>query len=124
MRRHWHTVWHTVGRNEDMSLLWRNRQAESARLPDDRQGKTRNQMIKFSGTTEDGRRVLGIGLSAGNWRKLMEGKPIVLFAQEVGEAAFEEVFIMAGETEQAMYDSLKDLGVLQGVPIHRFKETQ
>jgi hypothetical protein len=81
-------------------------------------------MIKFNATTEDGRRVLGIGLSAGNWKKLMEGQPIVVFAQEVNEQAFEELFIMAGETEQEMYDQLREMGVLKGVPIHKFKEKQ
>ena len=81
-------------------------------------------MIKFNGTTKDGRRVLGIGLSSGNWKKMLKGEPIVVFAQEVNEQAFEELFIMAGETEQAMYDQLKEMGALKGVPIHKFREKQ
>lgn len=76
-------------------------------------------MIKFTAEVQGNpkRRILGIGLSRENCERLLAGEPIQVDAMAVGMPAFEGLFIMAGETEQAMYDELKKHGVLQGVPI-------
>jgi hypothetical protein len=57
-------------------------------------------MIKFTATSGT-QRILGLGLSRENINKLLDGKPILVWASEVNETAFEQVFLMTGETEQS-----------------------
>jgi hypothetical protein len=80
-------------------------------------------VIKFIGENNETKEpVLGIGLSAGNWAKLMEGKPILFKPSEVGLPWAGEVFIFAGETEQAMAHQLSRMGAIRGVPVRHFDE--
>jgi hypothetical protein len=55
-------------------------------------------MVKFTATGQDGRRLLGIGLSAENVRRLRAGKPIHFSALGMGLGDF-DVVITYGETE-------------------------
>lgn len=66
-------------------------------------------MIRFSADA-NGRFIIGIGLSRENCKRLLEGKPIAIDMAEMGGKG--ELLIMAGETEQAMYDELRKAGVL------------
>lgn len=79
-------------------------------------------MIKFTAGKEDGATLIGLGLSEGNLAKLKEGKPIVVWIQEMIPDCKMEVLIFYGATEQAMYEELKPM--LKNVPIHEFKEKQ
>jgi hypothetical protein len=81
-------------------------------------------VIKFSGSNEKGEPICGLGLSQGNWDRLMAGLPIVLRPDEIGLPWKGEIFIMGGPTEQAMQDELSNLGVLDGVPVHTFYDVQ
>jgi len=64
-------------------------------------------MIKFTGDSVDGKRkVLGIGLSDGNLRLLREGKPIMMWAEEMGIS--HDVVIFWGETDEALAKSVSD----------------
>lgn len=73
-------------------------------------------MIKFTGVRE-GKEFVGIGLSRANCSKLLEGKPILVDLRKIGAHNTEELFIMAGESEQEMQDELARMGLLHGVPI-------
>ena len=65
-------------------------------------------MVKFVGTDPDtGRRTIGIGLSAGNMNKLLEGRPILFSLSELNLPWEADVFIFGGETEQDMQAALE-----------------
>jgi hypothetical protein len=77
-------------------------------------------VIKFQATNpENGRRILGIGMSHGNVKKLMEGKPIHFNAEDMGlpSIAVSEVLIYVGETEESMLADLEKNGYLEGTHI-------
>lgn len=80
-------------------------------------------MIKFLGS-RNGRPLLGIGLSRGNCRKLLEGKPIfidlkVMLFQSGADMNDATVLIFGGETEQTMQDNLQKLvGTLPNPKVH------
>ena len=77
-------------------------------------------MIKFQAThTDNGRRMLGIGLSHGNVTRLMEGKPIHFNAEDMGLStiAVSELLIYVGETEESMRADLEKEGFLKGCRI-------
>lgn len=85
-------------------------------------------MIKFLGV-KDGRPMLGLGLSRGNCRKLLEGKPIfidlkVLLGTSDLRADLNDatVLIFGGETEEAMIEDLKN-GVGE-VPVPKVNDTE
>lgn len=63
-------------------------------------------MIKFKFARKDGKPCLGFGLSAENVKRLKEGQPIVVDCFEMGVDV--EIMIFYGETEQAIYDDLKE----------------
>jgi len=63
-------------------------------------------MIKFTATTKDGKRLLGLGLSHVNLDRLREGKPINIDGTSVGIEGL-DVLIFAGETEASMAKALK-----------------
>jgi len=65
-------------------------------------------MIKLRGTRGD-RQFLLLGLSAGNIRKLREGKPVQILKEELGIGF--DIGIMYGETEQAIVAELESLGI-------------
>jgi hypothetical protein len=58
-------------------------------------------MIQFSGSDNDGKRFIGIGLSAENVRRIREGDPAVVDLTPHGFAGA-EVVIFYGRTEQEM----------------------
>jgi hypothetical protein len=60
-------------------------------------------VIKFSGTDKrDGRPVLGIGLSRGEWDRLIDGHPILFNTDGMDGLPTMDVCIIAGETERDM----------------------
>lgn len=64
-------------------------------------------MIRFGGTDGDGTRVIGIGLSRENCKRLLEGRPIAYRAQSSEGDQEIEILIMAGETEDAVEAELR-----------------
>lgn len=64
-------------------------------------------MIKFTASTDSGRTLIGIGISAGNVQRLKEGKPIHLNFEELNLPWKADLMIMYGETEALMADELK-----------------
>lgn len=67
-------------------------------------------MIKASATLPDGRKLVLLGLSSRNLELLRERKPAMINLDELGGA--NEVVIMWGETEQAIYDEMKGANVI------------
>jgi hypothetical protein len=63
-------------------------------------------MIKFGASGDKGRRLIGLGLSAGNVQRLKEGKPIHLHADEMGFVG--DIVIFYGETEDDMVRQLHE----------------
>jgi hypothetical protein len=61
-------------------------------------------MIKAGTQTKDGRRMVILGLSEGNWGSLREGKPIMVDLAPFGVDAV--VTIMGGETEASITHEL------------------
>jgi len=75
-------------------------------------------MIKFTGDSEDGKRkVLGIGLSDGNLRLLREGKPIMIWGEEM-RLPF-DVLVFWGKTDEALAESVK-AGVGPNTVVHDY----
>jgi hypothetical protein len=77
-------------------------------------------MIKFQATNpENGRKILGLGLSHGNLERLKEGQPIHFNAEEMHlpEMRFNEVLIYVGETEDSMRRDLADHGYLDAATV-------
>lgn len=70
-------------------------------------------MLKFSGRSgeESERRIIGIGLSAGNLRRLQQGQPIAFRTEEIGITGY-DVMVVFGETEEAIYKELDSTGHL------------
>lgn len=58
-------------------------------------------MIQFSGTGDDGKRFVGIGLSDGNLRRLRDGEPAVVDMEAHGFPG-SKVVIFYGRTEEEM----------------------
>lgn len=63
-------------------------------------------MIKFTLTAASGKRVLGIGLSDENIKRLKEKDPILFDAAAVGIDNL-DVLIMHGETEDSIREELR-----------------
>jgi hypothetical protein len=72
-------------------------------------------LLKFSAETRGPLKkpVLGIGLSRANCEKLLNGRPILFSTKGMDELPELEIFIMAGETEEAMALDLMNLGALR-----------
>lgn len=65
-------------------------------------------MIKLKG--ERGNRpFIMLGLSAGNIERLKQGKPVQILKEELGIGF--DIGIMYGETEQAIVDELRSIGL-------------
>ena len=67
-------------------------------------------MIKFHADTPAGP-LYGFGLSRGNIDKLTAGEPIAIDLRDMGGPNI-HIAIMFGETERAMYNELKDCGLI------------
>ncbi len=78
-------------------------------------------MLTARGTGPDGNQVIILGLSRANIEKLTAGKPIRVCRKTHGEAipAGWEIVILFGETEQALFDDLKDIGALANAEVER-----
>lgn len=63
-------------------------------------------MIRFSATGNDGRPILGLGLSQRNWDKLMKGDPIVVETKECGLPMDMVIIIIGGENEAAILSAM------------------
>ena len=77
-------------------------------------------MVKFQAPNpENGRKILGLGLSRGNLQRLQEGKPIHFNAEQMGlpAIAVSEVLVFFGETEESMRAELEANGYLDGCRI-------
>jgi hypothetical protein len=73
-------------------------------------------MIKFLATNqENGRKILGLGLSFGNIIKLMAGQPIQFNAEEMKLIKIDvnEIFIWAGESEAQMHKDFQESEFLE-----------
>jgi len=68
-------------------------------------------MIKFAGKKEDGKDLIGIGLSELNMNRLLEGKPIVIKGEEINFPDL-EILIMGGANEAVIYKQLEDSGLV------------
>ncbi len=81
-------------------------------------------MIKYT-MHGDRSLIVGLGLSRGNMKKLMEGKPILVNLQDLGVTDPIEIFIHFGETEQALKDEVIGIfGVLKLIYGFDEKENQ
>lgn len=67
-------------------------------------------MVKFL-ATRDGRMFLAFGLTRENITRLMQDEPIKIDTTDLGLAPG-TLLLFFGETEEAIYDSLKDQGVV------------
>jgi hypothetical protein len=79
-------------------------------------------LIKLTGTNEKGEEVLCIGLSQGNWDRLLQDKPIRIDLADLGMGWKGEILIFGDETEQAMIHRFSRMGVIKDVPVRRFDE--
>lgn len=71
-------------------------------------------MIKFTTTTADKRKLLGLGLSHENLKRLKDNKPIRFKGEPLGLDGF-DVLIFAGETEESMAKELDPAIKLQTI---------
>lgn len=65
-------------------------------------------MIKFSGNNE-GKRLIGFGLSRANIERLVAGKAILVDLSEMGAGIDGKVFIFYGESETEMEAMLRPM---------------
>jgi hypothetical protein len=76
-------------------------------------------MVKFSATGDDGKTLLGFGLSRGNIERLVAGQPIRVRGKDIHRPDL-EVMIFFGETEADMEQELRNLGAIgENTVIHR-----
>lgn len=82
-------------------------------------------MIKFHGSSTDGRELLGIGLSRKNCEKLLAGHPIHFTLDEMEGSGLPwkgEILIVGGETEEAITDEMMRMGALESARVFGFDE--
>ena len=65
-------------------------------------------MIKFTATTGDGNRLIGIGLSDGNLERLGKRQPIKIDGESIGIEGL-EILIFSGKTEESMASGLAEM---------------
>lgn len=80
-------------------------------------------MIKFTAGTQNGRTLIGIGISAENVARLKQGKPIHVSLEELNLPWKADVMLMYGDTEQVMAETLKEFIGPQTV-VHRDRKAQ
>lgn len=69
-------------------------------------------MIKASGATGGGRKLMVLGLSRANTERLLDNQPIRFDGKEFGFDG--DVLILGGETEADIVQDLRVLGPLRG----------
>lgn len=62
-------------------------------------------MIKFAATSDEGKKIVGLGISEANVQELKKGRPILVRGEDVEIS--EDIFIFYGETEESMKETLK-----------------
>jgi hypothetical protein len=62
-------------------------------------------MIKFTGSSDDGRVLVGLGLSEGNLQMMRKGNPIHIFGAEMNSPV--DIIIFWGATDQALAEAMK-----------------
>lgn len=62
-------------------------------------------MIKAKLTDRDGKPIVILGLSSGNWSELLKGRPIMVDLSELGATEC-KVVILGGESEQTIAQEL------------------
>jgi len=67
---------------------------------------------KFVTTTGEGRRLIGLGLSAANLERLREKKPVHFHLDELGLPWNLDLLVFYGETESDMVGDLKAAGLV------------
>lgn len=67
-------------------------------------------MIKFVTEGIDGVPLIGLGISAGNVKKLKEGQPILVRGKEIGRPEVGNIMIFYGKTEKDMTEQLRKAG--------------
>jgi hypothetical protein len=72
-------------------------------------------MIKATGTGRNGSRVIFLGLSKENCRRLLEDQPIVVNGGEIGFPGI-EIVLIGGETEDGILHVLGEHGALPARP--------
>lgn len=84
-------------------------------------------MIKFHGKSDNGRHMLGIGLSRKNCEKLLAGQPIHFSLDKMEGSGLPwkgDVLIVAGETEEAITMEMHNMGALDRARIFGFDESK
>ena len=80
-------------------------------------------MIKFTAAAENGRTLVGLGISAGNVECLKQGKPIHVHFEELRLPYKIDLMVFFGETEQAMEKAVSEFIGPQTV-VHRGVQKQ
>ncbi len=82
-------------------------------------------MIKFTADMNGGRKLIGIGLTAGNIERLKQGKPIHISLEEMGLPWRADIGILYGETEDSLREELSEF-ITEKTVIHeeRGRKTQ
>ena len=66
-------------------------------------------MIKFTGSTEKGGTLIGLGLSRKNCERLLQHKPIIIDLEHDLNLPFPgKIVILGGETEESMTAELRE----------------
>lgn len=65
-------------------------------------------MVKFAFKGQDDRENLGLGITAENVKRMKDGQPIRIDLAALGLSVNGTVMLFYGETEQSLYDSLKE----------------
>lgn len=67
-------------------------------------------MIRYTATDKDGRRVIGLGLEAGNIERLMDGQPILVKGASISIPF--DIIIDYAPTKAAMIEKLRAAGIV------------
>lgn len=68
-------------------------------------------MLKFTAPKPDGGKIIGLGLTAENIKRLQADDPIMFSLSELGLKSSDDIFIMVGEDQQDIVNKLKGVGV-------------
>ena len=79
-------------------------------------------MVKFTGSDENGRTLVGLGISQGNVDRLKEGKPIHIHFEEMNLPWPIDLLIFFGATEQDCADVVKPF-ITERTMVHKEKKS-
>lgn len=69
-------------------------------------------MIKAR-ATKGGNDILVLGLSAVNVKRIMDSKPIMFNASDIGITDVDKILVLGGDTEDDIIEDLRSLGFLR-----------